>query len=149
MGGGRRPRSMHDGRAETCVAWMSAALMVVGTSACRTPVGRVPRLEPLDATQGYKMLRPAATTTVCRTTGPLAGHERDDSLEAALRELLARDREATTVVNGRIESTSWSIGVYGRRCVTLTGDVVRPTSTVLLPMEHEGHGMGHHEHAPR
>src|SRR5262249_55987648 len=105
--------------------------------------------ERLDAAQGFKMLRPAATTTVCRATGPLASHEPEDPLEAALRELLAADREATTIVNGRIESTSWSVGVYGRRCVTLTGDVVRPTATVLLPMEHEHDEMDHHEHAPR
>jgi hypothetical protein len=140
---------MQDGRAETRGVRMCAALFAVATSACRTPVGRVPRLEPFEAAQGFKMLRPAATTTVCRATGPLAGGEPEDPLEAALRELLARDHEATTIVNARIESTSWSVGVYGRRCVTLTGDVVRPTSTVLLPMEHEHHEMDHQEHAPR
>ena len=131
---------MQEGRVETCVVQVCAALLVVATSGCDTPIGRVPRLEPLDVAQGFKMLRPAATTTVCRATGPLGGGQPEDLLEAALRELLARDEEATTIANGRIESTSWSIGVYGRQCVTLTGDVVRPTSTVLLPMEHDHHG---------
>lgn len=143
---------MHDGRAEMRAAPLrSIVLVLVATSACRTPVGRVPRLEALDPAQGFKMLRPGATTTVCRSTGALAGSAADDPLEAALDDLLARDEEATALVNGRIESTSWSIGVYGRRCVTLTADVVRPTSTVLLPMEHGGHEMDHgrHEHDPR
>jgi hypothetical protein len=103
----------------------------------------VPRLERLDAAQGFKMLRPAAVATACRTEGPFAGTE-DDLLATALGDLLARDDEATAVVNGRVESTFWTIGVYGRRCVQLTGDVVRFTTTVLLPMSE-----GHHRHEGR
>jgi hypothetical protein len=110
---------------------------------CSATVGRLPRLEELDPAQGYKMLRPDSVATACRTEGPFAGREAD-LLEAALRDLLARDDEATAVVNGRVESTSWTIGVYGRRCVTLTADVVRFTPTVLLPM-----GGGHHGHEGR
>jgi hypothetical protein len=111
---------------------------------CTTVIGGAPRLEALDPAQGFKMLRPTATATACRSSGLLARPSADDLLERALRELLARDEEATTVVNGRVESTGWSIGVYGRQCVKLSGDVVRLAPTVLLPMG-EGHA-GHHGH---
>jgi hypothetical protein len=86
------------------------------------------------------MLRPTASATVCRNEGPLSRPATPDLLDAALLELLRRDGEATAVVNGRIESTTWTIGVYGRTCVTLTGDVVRFTTTVLLPMDGNHHG---------
>jgi hypothetical protein len=100
-------------------------------------LGTIPRVAPTDPTQGFKMLQPGASATACRSGG--AGTEDADLIGRALRTLLARDREATEVVNARAESTGWSIGVYGRQCVTLTGDVVRTTPTVLLPMEHGGH----------
>jgi hypothetical protein len=119
---------------------MLVAAVAVATVGCAAVVGRAPRLEALDPAQGFKMLRPAARATVCRSIGLAAAAEEDDLLDAALRQLLARDEEATSVLNAQVESTSWSIGVYGRRCVTLTGDVVRSTTTVLLPMS------GHHGH---
>jgi len=115
--------------------------MSVVLSGCATTIGGVPRLEPADPAAGVKMLRPAAIATVCRSEGVLSPAEPRDLLGTAFRELLSRDEEATAVVDAQIESTSWTIGVYGRRCVTLTGDVVRFTTTVLLPM-----GKGHHVH---
>jgi hypothetical protein len=93
------------------------------------------------------MLRPAQTAVECAGDG-LVASETPDLLDRAVRRLLARDDEADSLVNARVESTRWSLGVYGRRCVTVTGDVVRSTSTVLLPMpgEHQGHG-AHGGHA--
>ena len=117
---------------------------------CTATVGGVPRLERLDPAQGFKMLRPAAVATACREEGPFSRPDDGtevDLLGTALQDLLARDDEATAVVNGRVESTSWTLGVYGRRCVRLTGDIVRFTATVLLPMG-EGHH-GHHGHHGR
>jgi hypothetical protein len=121
-------------------ALATAAIMI----GCTDVVGGMPRVERLDPAAGFKMLKPRATTTVCRATGLVSPSASEDLLGTALRELLARDAEATTVLNASVESTSWSLGVYGKRCVTLTGDVVRSTTTVLLPMNgvHEGHA-GH------
>jgi hypothetical protein len=110
-------------------------------SGCTAGLGTLPRVQVPPATQGYKMLRPAQTVVECAGDGLTASEPRD-LLDTAVRRLLARDEEADSVINARVESTQWSLGVYGRRCVTVIGDVVRSTSTVLLPMpgEHQGHG---------
>jgi hypothetical protein len=61
----------------------------------------------------------------------------------AMARLLELDPEANAVVNARLEASFWSIGIYGRECLTMWGDVVRSTTSLLLPMPgHEGHG-GH------
>jgi hypothetical protein len=107
----------------------------------------LPRVQAPPDTQGYKMLRPAQTAVECAGDGPRRfGAARP--ARRAVRRLLARDGEADSVINARVESTQWSLGVYGRRCVTVTGDVVRSTSTIMLPMpgEHQGHG-AHGGHA--
>jgi hypothetical protein len=116
-------------------------------SSCTTGLGTLPRVQAPPDTQGYKMLRPAQTAVECAGDG-LVVSEPPDLLDTAIRRLLARDKESDSVVNARVESTQWSLGVYGRRCVTVTGDVVRSTSTILLPMpgEHQGHG-AHGGHA--
>ena len=115
-------------------------------AACTTSVGTFPRIGLLSPADGHKMLRPNESVTECRAEGPAAtaGDGIDDLAQEALRRLLALDDEANAVINARVESTWWSIGVYGRRCVTLRGDLVRSTTTVLLPMPggHAGHG-GH------
>ena len=131
---GRRPA---EGRSRGGAGRLVASAVVLG--GCTVAVGGVPRLEQLDPAQGFKMLRPSATATACAGRGMFSSAPPDDLLATAFRELLARDDEATAVVNGRVESTTWTVGVYGRRCVTLTGDVVRFATTVMLPMEH-----GHH-----
>jgi hypothetical protein len=117
-------------------------------SSCTTGLGTLPRVQAPPDTQGYKMLRPGQTAVECAGEG--LGSEPRDLLDAAVRGLLARDDEADSLINARVESTQWSLGVYGRRCVTVTGDVVRSTSTILLPMpgEHQGHGAhgGHGGH---
>lgn len=112
-------------------------------AACTTSLGTLPRVGPTLHTQGHKMLKPNAAVTECTATGmgtPAGGVE--DLLQEALRELLALDDEADGVMNARVQSTWWSVGVYGRRCVTLTGDLVRSTTTILLPMSggHAEHG---------
>ena len=118
-------------------------------SSCTAGLGTLPRIQARPDTQGYKMLRPEQTATQCAGEG-LAASEPRDLLDAAVRSLLTRDEEADSVINARVESTQWSLGVYGRRCVTVTGDVVRSTSSILLPMpgEHQGHGAhgGHTGH---
>ncbi len=103
-------------------------------------LGSLPRVQLPPDGQGYKMLRPAQTIGVCQRRRRRSGAR--DLLGAAIRRLLARDPEADSVINARVESTRWSLGVYERRCVTVTGDVVRSTSTILLPMPggHQGHG---------
>jgi hypothetical protein len=91
------------------------------------------------------MLKPDAATEVCRSTGVLAGRAAEADLAgAALTRLMGLDAEANAVVNARLESSVWSIGLYGRECVTLRGDVVRSVTTLLLPMPegHPSHG-GH------
>jgi len=125
------------------------AAIVAGVvlSSCTAGLGSLPRVQAPPDTQGYKMLRPTQTAVECAGEGLAASGPRD-LLDAAVRQLLARDGEADSVINARVESTQWSLGVYGRRCVTVTGDVVRSTSTIMLPMpgEHQGHG-AHGGHA--
>lgn len=123
-----------------------AVAFILLVSACTTSLGSVPRVQPLVATEGYKMLRPAQTASECGSEG-IGASGPTDLLGAAIGRLLARDQEADSVINARVESTRWSLGVYGRRCVTVTGDVVRSTATILLPMPggHEGHS-GHEGH---
>ena len=108
-----------------------------------TTLPRVTLVAPAD---GFKMLKLGATTTECRGVAlwsPRSSAEEDLGM-VALRHLLELDDEADAVVNASFEWASWSIGVYARRCVTLTGDVVRSVRTVRLPMpgghgDHSGH----------
>jgi len=125
--------------ARSCIAGLAAAL----ASSCTAGLGSLPRVQALPDSQGYKMLRPAQTVVECAGDG-ITGSDARDLLDAAIRRLLARDDEADSVINVRVESTHWSLGVYGRRCVTVTGDVVRSTSTILLPMPGEPQGHGAH-----
>jgi hypothetical protein len=115
-------------------------------SGCGRGTVDLARLAPTDPAQGFKMLRPQATATECRLEAPWrpGGSSTDDLVDRALTALLRSDAEADAVVNTRLEWTSWTVGVYGRRCVTLTGDVVRSIRTVLLPMP--GHDAGHEAH---
>jgi hypothetical protein len=150
MNEGRGPTTMSR-RAEgrrvggRCASIVAGALL----ASCTTGLGTLARVQAPPESQGYKMLRPAQTVVECAGDGIAVSAPRD-LLDAAIRRLLARDDEADSVVNARVESTRWSLGVYGRRCVTVTGDVVRSTSTILLPMpgEHQGHGAhgGHPGH---
>ncbi len=102
----------------------------------------LPRVAADDPRDGFKLLRPHARAERCE--GALFGTfstSESDALAAVFRDLLALDEEATMVRGPRVEWTAWSIGVYGRRCIEMEGDVVRPAATVLLPMagEHVGH----------
>jgi hypothetical protein len=122
---------------------MLIATACVALVACSSAVGTLPRVAALAPSEGYKMLKPDLAATECRVATPWARNE-DDLLAAAFQRLLAHDPEANLVINARVESTWWSVGVYGRRCVTLTGDLVRTTTTILLPMpashgDHAGH----------
>ena len=150
MNAGRGPttsKARAEGRrvAGSFAAILTGALL----SSCTANLGTLPRVQAPPDTQGYKMLRPGQTAVECVGDG-IAASEPRDLLDVAVRRLLARDEEADSLINARVESTQWSLGVYGRRCVTVTGDVVRSTSTILLPMpgEHGAHGAhgGHTGH---
>lgn len=124
-------------------------LALVAAIGCRGAV-TVPRLTPVGSLDGFKMLKPAARARECRPGAiwESRGAAEEELATRALQRLLALDDEADAVLDARLEWTWWTIGVYGRRCVTLTGDVVRSVRTVVLPMPgHEsGHG-AHGEHA--
>ena len=118
---------------------LAATSLVVG---CVRTTGTLPRVAVDNPRDGFKLLRPHARAERCE--GALFGTfstSEGDVLEDVFRDLLALDEEATMVRGARVEWTAWSIGVYGRRCIAMEGDVVRPAATVLLPMagEHLGH----------
>jgi hypothetical protein len=124
--------------------WLVAAFGIVGCGTSTT----LPRVMRADPFEGVKMLKPGATATECRSTvlWRSAPSPEGDIGVRALERLLASDEEADAVVNARFAWTSWSVGVYGRRCVTVTGDVVRSIRTVRLPMpQSHGDHTGHHE----
>jgi hypothetical protein len=125
-----------------------AAAVVLWSAGCGGGVVHVPRLAAPDPNAGHKMLQPQATVTECLTETPWArpGPAGDDLLQRAVARLLAADAEADAIVDARLEWTGWSVGVYGRRCVTLTGDVVRSIRTVVLPMPVHGGSHSAHGH---
>jgi hypothetical protein len=120
-----------------------AGLAVLGLTGCTTTVGTLPRVTLLAPTDGFKMLKPKASVTQCRSEWLKVGSE-GDLIDSAVRALLARDDEGDALLDVVVESNGWSVGVYGRRCVTVTADVVRSVRAVLLPMpeSHRGH---HHD----
>ena len=146
-GGGINTRArIAEGGRRLLLVFMGGIVPGLLMAACTTSLGTFPRLGLLSPSEGHKMLRPNEAVTECRAEGPTTTKVdgADDLAQKALRGLLALDEEANAVINARVESTWWSIGVYGRRCVTLRGDLVRSTTTVLLPMpgahaEHGGH----------
>lgn len=122
--------------------WCGGLLALPLLAGCYGAVGGVPQLALADGRRGLKMLRPHMSTMACRTS--LFGQRLDGEPDLALTtltEMLRVDEEATLVVNAKVEWTSWTTGVYGRECVTLTGDVMREASMVLIPMsgEHGNH----------
>jgi hypothetical protein len=127
----------------TSIRMLVAGLAVLGMAGCTTTVGTLPRVTLLAPTDGFKMLKPKESTTRCRSEWLTVGAE-SDLTDSAVRSLLARDDESDALVDVVVESTAWSVGIYGRRCVTVTGDVVRSVRSVLLPMpeSHRGH---HHD----
>jgi hypothetical protein len=119
-------------------------LVILGyTMGCVVSRGELPKVSMISPTDGFKLLRPAATVRVCDGSFRAAlGMDAGDLLGIGLRRLLALDVEADAIVNGHVEWSWTSIGVYGWHCVTIEGDVVRAAPTVLLPMpggHHEGH----------
>ena len=107
-----------------------------------TMVGTVPRAAAVRPNEGYKLLRPGAVAVACEAGVPAwLGAERRDLLGQVTADLLGRDPEADCILHARIEWSSWSIGIYARRCVRMEGDVARAVRTVVLPMpgEHVHH----------
>jgi hypothetical protein len=127
----------------TIIGILVAGLAVLGLAGCTTTLGTLPRVTLLAPTDGFKMLKPKASVTQCRSEGLMVGPQ-GDMIDPAVRTLLARDDEGDALLNVVVESRAWSVGVYGRRCVRVTGDVVRSVRSVLLPMpeSHRGH---HHD----
>ncbi len=121
---------------------LAIGLMVLAVVACTGTVGTLPRITLLAPTDGFKMLRPNVSATRCRAGG-LFARDDGDLAGAAVKDLLTRDDEGDAVLNVKVESTSWSLGVYGRRCVTVSGDVVRSVRSVVLPMP--GSHAEHHD----
>lgn len=121
-------------------------VLAVALLACGRGTVVLPRVTSIDPGEGFKMLRPGAKTTDCRARAIwIDAPVSEDEATRALGVLLGSDPEADAVLNARLEWTSWTLGVYGKRCVTLTGDVVRSIRTVTLPMPashgaHTGHG---------
>jgi hypothetical protein len=120
-------------------------MICLSLTACTNVSGTIPRVTALPHDAGYKLLRPGAVSVACESGFlPDALVPTDDLLARTTADLLARDVEADAVVRARIDVTGWSIGLYGRRCVRVEGDVVRSVRTILLPMADGGHG--HHGH---
>jgi hypothetical protein len=103
----------------------------------------LPGLLVADGRSGYKMLKPNGVVTRCGRSGWTNDHE-PALTQAAFQQLLSGDEEANALSNATLQWTGWSVGFYGKQCVTLRGDVVRSATTILLPMG-EGHG-GHDTH---
>jgi hypothetical protein len=122
------------------LVWLAFCLPL---AACASGFGTIPRVTAFPAETGYKLLRPAAVAVACES-GFFRGAASDDLLARTTADLLARDTEADAIVQAKIEWTGWSIGVYGRRCVRVEGDVVRSVRTILLPMAGDAHR--HHGH---
>jgi hypothetical protein len=120
-------------------AWLAFCLAL---AACARGSGTIPRMTALPPESGYKLLRPAAVAVACEG-GFFEGNASSDLLARTTADLLARDAEADAILQAKVEWTGWSIGVYGRRCVRVEGDVVRSVRTILLPM---AHGDGHQGH---
>lgn len=113
---------------------------VITCCACGGTLGHVPRITPVAATDGFKMLWPQQEVRRCEGSFPGTA-ERRDLIREGVDALLARDPEADAVVNTEVQWESFCIGIYTWRCVVLRGDLVRSVRTVLLPMpgEHGGH----------
>jgi hypothetical protein len=132
-----------EGRHRALVRWTTLALGL-SLEACASMSGTLPRVTALPPEAGYKLLRPGAVAVACDSgffpdVRPMAG----DLLARTTADLLTRDAEADAIVRAKVDWSGWSMGVYGRRCVRMEGDVVRTVRTVLLPMPGEH---GHHQH---
>jgi hypothetical protein len=116
--------------------------------ACLGCAGSTSRLELLTARPGVvglKLLYPGVEARSCAASvlgiGPPAPR-----VEDVVARLLARDDEAQVLADAEVRWDVLLTGLYNRRCVSVRGDLARPTSTLLLPAPAGGHA-GHH-HGP-
>jgi hypothetical protein len=119
-------------------------LLCAMLAACTTSAGTLPRVGPLPPEAGFKLLKPGASAIACEGGLFTSYGAPTDLMGRVTASLLGRDAEADSVINAQVEWSSWSIGVYARRCVRMEGDVARSVRTILLPMP-GGHGGAGHE----
>ena len=128
-----------EGRRAIARALLAASMSLAGCALAR---GRLPAIAKTSPEDGFKMLQPHAVVRRCRGS-VAAGFGRPDPelLGDTVRDALARDEEANGIRNVTVQWTWRSFGLYGWHCIEIEGDLVRSTSTVLVPMvgEHGGH----------
>jgi hypothetical protein len=124
-------------------ATRAGAGLIVGVcaflAACTSMVGPIPRVSTMRDGDGFKMLRPGASATVC---GGEATSGSPGVIAQAIELLLSSDPEAEAVIDAVV---SVRRSPFGRHCATVRGDVVRATRTVMLPMA----GEHQHDAAPK
>lgn len=111
---------------------------------CGWSLGDIPVVGVDDDRAGFKMLRPGAEATSCRTSvlGISLARDRGGSLDDAIQQLLKLDEEANVLRHVQVRTSSVVTGLYNRRCLTVSADVGRAASVVRLPVV----GEHHHEH---
>ena len=127
-----------------CTVWFVGGLAVL-VAGCGGALGQIGRITRSDGYEGLKMLRPGFRVTECENSvvgGTWSGQGR--LADQAIERMLGIDDEATEVVNVRMETSWWTVGVFSRRCLTIVGDVARSTSLIRLPMA--GNTSGHCGH---
>jgi len=129
----RRRRELRPRAPRVCAGLVLAVCAVL--PACTSMVGPIPRVSAVHETDGFKMLRPGASATVCGTETPT---DAQGAIAKAIDQLLASDPEAEAVIDAVV---SVRRSPFGGHCATVRGDVVRATRTVVLPMpgEHRHH----------
>ena len=131
----------HGGWSASVVPLIGCILLV----ACASTSGTIPRVTAMAPEAAYKLLLPGAVAVACEGEFfPSMAPTSADLVSTATTDLLARDEEADAIVQAKIRWSAWSIGLYGRRCLRMEGDVVRSVRTILLPMGGEQHRL--HEH---
>lgn len=132
---------------QTRVRRSVAAMLALGVAGCTASGGRLGLVGADEALLSTKMLRPGATARSCEVTVlGLAVAGETPSVAKAVQRLLASDAEANVVKNVEVAWERLVTGLYNWSCVTVTGDVARAISTVVLPAlgDHSHHG----HHAP-
>jgi hypothetical protein len=112
---------------------------VLALAGCATSLGTAGVLVPDADALGVKLLHPGVSGRSCRAS--IIGVPLEDgspSLREAMARALALDSEANALTDADVRWERVVTGLYNRRCVAVSGNLVRTISSVTIPMV--GHG---------
>lgn len=121
----------------------AVVLLVLVCTACSGSLGTVGIIGRSAEPVGIKLLRPAVSSRVCRTSWlGFLGTRGEPTIDDATRAIYELDTEGDVLTDATVRRTEILTGVYNRRCLEVEANLGRVVPTVVIPAP-SGHGAHH------